>query len=461
MYQSRSVDDSKEPSIAFHERRTGSFHRPRTYCDRTVKDGDQTKNSHGHFKENYQERYKDTNRDLIKYIYSTLDISQFKFDILRYEQQLSKFVTGKYFVSPNYQGKNCLLVFTKLKAKYYSFLIDRRQLSYSMDKVNFDEVYIHHCNIDVDLSIYGGSVFDGVYVRKGNQHEFIITDVYMFKGADYTGNKLNHKMFELEMYLNNINAQTRQVRDRINAKTNLELKINKLHDIMDIRKFVDTDIKIYEKDYQVKGVCFYPEISGMKLIHLFDTPHDDDQQRFTRHRSVDNMDTQDKIGNQGSYQHKPSKSPDSKYVRDDSDNHSSPRNNDVSMKKAKGLVKKVYVAKTNDPVYAVLEMIATKTSDNYKMFAFEQIKSGSSTKLKKCQMDIAYIPDIKKSKWCRDIITNSHRGSVFVKCIWRDEKRKWEPLELKDDVKLPSLMDDIRKNIVEMEQSDSDSDEDN
>ena len=130
------------------------------------------------------------------------------------------------------------------------------------------------------------------------------------------------------------------------------------------------------------------------------------------------------------------------------------------MKKAKSILKKMYVAKTHEPIYAVLEMKATTTADNYKLFAVEEVKVDGTTRLKKCQMDIAYIANMNKSKWCRDITTDSHRGSVFVKCIWRDNKRKWEPLELKDDVKLPSLMEDIRKNIVEMEQSDSDSGDD-
>src|SRR6185503_9966235 len=80
----------------------------------------------GNFRENYQDKYKETNRELIKYVYSTIDISQFRYDLLKFDQQLSKFISGVYFVSPNYSGKNCFLVFTKLKSKYYSFLINRR-----------------------------------------------------------------------------------------------------------------------------------------------------------------------------------------------------------------------------------------------------------------------------------------------------------------------------------------------
>lgn len=420
------------------------------------------------FKENYQEKYRETNRELIKYIYSTLDISQFKFDILRYEQQLSKFVTGTYFVSPNYFGKNCFLVFTKLKTKYYSFMIDRRQLSYTFDKVKLDEVFVIHCNVDVDLAIYDGTILDGVYIKRGNgnqcQHEFVITDVYAFKGTDYTNNKLNHKLFELEMYLDNINSQIRYIKERINAKINLELKINKIHKLTDIKKFLETDIVDAEKSYQIRGLCFYPELSGVKLIYLND--NDNTNSNFNSTSTVisnisnlnTNSHTIDNNDNKAIRKEKEIKLSDNGEDGNGSDD-SSPQNN--LLQKSKNIVKRYFISKTNDPIFAILEMQSTKTADNYKLFALEQehVKD-NRIRLKKCQMDIAYIPNMQKSQWCKDITTASPKGSVFVKCIWRDAKNKWEPMELKTDVKLPSLIDDIRKNIVEMEKSDSDSGDD-
>src|SRR5690606_34801581 len=108
----------------------------------------------GSFRTNNPVSFVNINRELIKYIYSTVEISKFKYEILRSKQQLGRFISNTYYVSPNYYGKNCLLVFTKIKSKYYSFLVDRRQLSYSIDKVNMDDVYIHHCNVEIDLSIY-------------------------------------------------------------------------------------------------------------------------------------------------------------------------------------------------------------------------------------------------------------------------------------------------------------------
>lgn len=402
-----------------------------------------TKNNGSNLNSNPNPKFLETNTELIKYIYSVVDVAQLKFEILKYENQLSKFVSGGYFVSPNYYGRNCFLVFTKLKSKYYSFMVDRRQLSYTLDKVRMEEVFINHCNVDVDLPIYNGTVLDGVYVKQGNTHEFIVTDVYVFKGTDYTHNRLNHKLFELEMYLNNINSQNRMI-DRINSKLNLDLKINKVVKLTEIKNYLSSAFADLSKQYQIRGICFYPELSGTKLIHLFENNSDK--------TDSDNYPPVNGYPNSSSFQ------------STNTNNHSNPTNyssnsRDEHLQKSKNIVKRVFVAKTDEPIYAVLEMQSTKIADNYKLYALEQVKDGTNTRLKKCPMDIAYIPNMEKSQWCRNITTSSAKGSVFVKCIWRDDKRKWEPIEQTVNVKLPTLIDDIRLNIVELEQQDSDTDE--
>jgi hypothetical protein len=413
----------------------------------------------------YREEVK---RELIKYVYSTIDLSKFNYEILKYENQLSKFITGRYFVVPNLVGHNCFLIFTKLKSRYYSFLMNRRHLSYSFDKVNPENVYIHHCNANVDITAYSGTILDGIYVKHPDgRNEFVVTDVYVFKGADYTNNKMDHKLFELEMYLSNANESAHLMgRDRINAKTNIDIVACKPRDLKDLKVFMDTEYKDYEKNYQVRGVSFYPEISGTKLIYLSENGEYNENNDNRQQMNMQNTRQSRKIAKSDS---------DNGEADDDSDsitgvnvntnngiNRRTNTNNDDSsrktLKKSKDLTKIIFVAKTNNPIYAVLEMKPTSIADNYKMFALEQVRDGSKVRFKKYQMDIAYIPNMKKSIWCKEITTKSATGSVFVKCIWRDEKQKWEPFELKEDVKLPSLMEDIRKDIVEKEQSESDTD---
>lgn len=451
-------------------------------------------NNNEKIKENYQNKFRETNQELIKYIYSTIDVSQFKYDLLRYEHQLNKFLTDTYYVSPNFYGKNCFLVFTKIKTKYYSFLIDRRQLSYSFDKVQYDNVYIHHCNVDIDLSIYAGTIFDGVYIKKDNTFEFIITDVYCFKGADYTGTKLRHKLFEIEVYLDNVGSQIKKERFNMNNRTNLELKINKLYDVTNIRQFMENDFKLYQENYQIRGTCFYPETSGTKLIYLFenneminvpmlpnipnkknDKSSDSDETSLSQpsqpsQPSLQSLHSQHlQSQNQQLSRSYPRSQPQSQSQSQSQSQLQSQAqmikrplqsslmyNENETLKKSQRPVKNVLVAKTNEPFYAILGMRSTKIADNYKLFAVERIKNGDV--LKKHPMDIAYIPDINKSNWCRKIMTDSQKDVVFVKCVWRHDKGKWEPLELKD-VKIPSLMEDIREHLHVLEESDSESDD--
>lgn len=357
------------------------------------------------------------NNVLIKYIYDTIDVSRFKYEMLKYDNQLPSILTTTYF-APNYSGKNCFLVFTKINTHYYSFIVDKRQLSYTYDKVVPTDIFISHCNVNVDMAIYLGTIFDGQLIKQNNNSIFMISDVYYLKGSDCTNNNLSHKMLELELYLDNMNTQI--IKNKINSKNNIKLQINKIYKLEFLKSFIKNDLN--NDEHLIKGICFYPHISGVKLIFMLPN-YNMQQKNFNKHKFVNKQITQ--------------------Y-------------NDQNFQKSKNIVKNVFVAKNDSPVYAILEMQTTKTADNYKLFALEKL---NDTKFKKCQMDIAYIPNMQKSQWCIDITNDSPTGCVFVKCIWRNDKKKWEPLCVQPDVKLPSLIDDIRKHIIEIEQSESDTDE--
>jgi len=360
----------------------------------------------------------ETNKKLIKYIFDTIgNISSYKYEILKYESQLNKFISSNvnYYLTPNIYGKNCFLVFTKIIDKYYCYLVDKKQLSYDYDKLDFSKIIVYNYNVSVDASIYDGTIFDGIQTKKQDNYEFLITDIYQFKGANCTNDKLRTKFFEVDIYLRNIDTSARYNINKEKSKYNIELKLTKHYDIFDISNFIKTKIKSYEKNYQVRGLTFYPEISGTKLIYLFDN-----ELNLNSTSTNTNIITPE-----------------------------------YKINKSKSLIKKEFISKTNNDIYAILEMCATLQPDNYKLFALETVTINAQTKLKKCQMNIAFIPDIKKSIWCREIM-NSNK-IVFVKCIWRHNKKKWEPLEVVNDVKLPTLIDDIRKQLVEIEIDDTDS----
>jgi hypothetical protein len=78
-------------------------------------------------------------KQLVGRIYAETDISKFRYEMLNYVQDLPKLLKNKFFVSLNFCGTNCLLVFTKILDKFYSFVVDRQTLSYNFSKVDFSK----------------------------------------------------------------------------------------------------------------------------------------------------------------------------------------------------------------------------------------------------------------------------------------------------------------------------------
>ena len=200
-------------------------------------------------------------QQLINHIYNSVDLSRFKYELLEVESQLSQLIERKYFVSANFYGSNCLLVFTKIKDKYHSFLVDRSTLSYNPQKVNINNVKTTNVKIKLDLEIYTGSIFDGILVTNKNEKTFIITDIYTFKGHDYSKSQLDSKLLTIITYLKSNYNQNDKDNDLI-------LTVNRLFSIDETEKLVENYIpKI--KGFNARGLCFYPEGSGTKLIFLF------------------------------------------------------------------------------------------------------------------------------------------------------------------------------------------------
>ena len=388
--------------------------------------------------------YKSKKEELIRYLYNTINVSQFKYEIINNVSQLDKIVSSQHYLSAEFFGKNCFLVFTKLKSNFYSFLIDRTQLKYKIDDINFDTINIQQCNVDVDISIYTGTIFDGTYIIKNNKHTFMCNDVYYFKGTDCISNNLQHKLLNIQMYFNSIGSTNTRA-EMFDNRIHLEIQINKLQDVKTIRSFVNDKIvstpekKTFFDNFMTMGLCFWPQKSGTKLLYIYGKDYEKPRE-IHKENHTDSLKDKDNLKDKDDF--KQTKKP---YIIKD----------DVSPKKTP-LSKKSYVAKNDSPIYAILEMKATRLVDNYKMYAIEKVVDNNVPRLKKYQLDIAYIPNIKKSKWCKDITVSSTNGSVLVKCLWKDDKRKWEPMEHVTDIKFPSYIDEIREKLIEIDQSDSD-----
>jgi hypothetical protein len=359
---------------------------------------------------------------IIEYIFSAVDVSKYKYTILRVESDLEAFKSDQYYISLNFNGKNCFLVLVKLGNEFYSIIVDRKQLSYSLEKINYDNVDIFHCNANVDIGAYNGTIFDGILTKRDNMNQYTITDIYYFKGSDYSEISLDMKLYELDKYLKNGDINYPNKREYRNKRMEIDLCVNKIYDLSQTREIIEKTIPS-SPDRLIRGVCFFPKKSGTRLLYIFNENQNNMQQPNNRYTEQKKFNNRKKVN------------------------------------------KFKYMAKSNDPIYAILEMKATNTPDVYKLYAVEKINNrndnnNNSEKLKKYKMDIACIQDRAKSKWCFDITSNTVDRKVFVKCIWRDDKEKWEPIEHIKNIKLPTLINDIKINFIELELSDSGSESD-
>lgn len=318
-------------------------------------------------------------QDIIDYLYSAIDISKFRYKILEFEEDL-ELISGNFFISPNFSGLNCLMIFVEINKKNYSYLIDRKTLTYRKSQINLDSINFFPINLKLDRSIYYGTVFDGILIQQKTKRTFVITDVYQFRGKNLEDDKLNSKLINIKTYLNNVYNP---------SMGDIELLINKINDITYIEKLVITDIPKY-KTLPIRGIVFHPEVSGTKLIYLF--------------------------------------------------------NNKIKSEEPKAETKKPkirLICKTDEPVIITFEMRKTNIPDVYKLFLIEKIKRSGKDILMCRKMDIAYIPTKQCSFMCRELVKMSPNGKVLMKCKYDIEKEKWIPIEKDITKKIPSFISEI------------------
>lgn len=327
----------------------------------------------------------ETKSVLARYINKNVILSTFKYTIAEYKHDLELLNTGKYFVSPNYNGNLCLVVFVKILNKYYSYSIDKKTLSKNIQG-DVDEIKMSKLNIRLDESIYNGTILDCTQLNMGTnlQKSFVINDVYMFRGENIANENIDNKLLNIDTYMKVIYKD-----DVLNDTT---FVTNKLFELKEIKELINVYIPKSKLKNHVKGVTFYAQQNHTKLIYLFNNcckPEKTEQQKKLTIRTAD-------------------------------------------------------VNNNDGDVIAYFRIKKTETPDVYHLYLKKKgIKDGKkSIRLKKyC---IAYVPTINVSYFCKDIfLSDTDNDLIIVKCKYCADKNKWIPFEHIKDRKYPDSYKDI------------------
>ena len=388
-------------------------------------------------------------QQLIDYIYSVIDISKFKYKLLEVYDDLQSLKTAKYYISGNYTGPNCLMVFTRNKDRFYSFIVDRKTLSYKQSQINIDNVNMNPIELGLDESVYDGTIIDGILSQTDDKKVYIITDLYMFRGEDMTHEKVKYKLINIKKYLDTyINTDT-----HIN---NITVTVNNLYEIGEIKNLVYKVIP-QTKQLPVRGIAFYPDISGTKLIYLFNktTQH----QPPDCHKQYDNQYDKHARNSQG-YNHRDKYMPTEQFTQQRYQQHNQHNETPGSFQKQysnnannnnssddlitqPSKTKYRYICKTTEPVIITFELRRTEQYDVYKLFLIFPCNNDGKNILKTKRFGIAYIPTIECSKMCKNLTVTT--GKVLMKCKYDDAKEKWIPIEPDTKKKCPDYVSTLEE----------------
>ena len=397
-----------------------------------------------------------TKQQLINYIYDRCNLFNFKYDSLEVESELPQLISKTYYVSANFAGSSCLLVFAKIKDRYHQFLVDRKTLSYNVKKLDISGVKITQVKLNLDVDIYQGTIFDGTFVQTKNEKTFIITDVYLFKGQDLTKSHLDSKLFTVKTYL-----ESNYKEDKNNT---IYLAVNMLFPLEKTRHLVESVIP-KTKNFSIRGICFYPEVSGTKLLYKFGNENAQSIQPIqSNHSNYSNYYNQTNNSDQTNYSNQQNQA---KYKNSDNENSdvyvnyntvgvNTESNCDTGLEsnlkninlisetpKLSKASKILYIPLEGKPDnFYVFEMKKTERIDVYTLHAVEEVKKDTKVFLKRKQIGIAYVPNMERSKWCKETIDKTE-GHILVGCKFHQEKQKWEPINI-STAKRPSCVNDFK-----------------
>lgn len=313
---------------------------------------------------------------IIDFLFSSIDLSQFRYNMLNNIQRLQFLKENEHYVSPNFMGYNYLLLFLSIDNIKYCVAVDKKRLSYHKNQVQIKKVNMYKILVNATSSVFRGTIFDCKLIYEGHNSGFryfmLIKDCYYLMGNKTVDIEMLQKMTHID------NVIRTQFTNGSKCK-NFVFKINKLNKYSELRDIIEK----YIPNCKVKcqGLEFYPTYSGINVVYI--------------------EKSQEKVGITNN------NLPDDKIEAKSYDliiNMTEYLKNRKYSYELNGKIKKLWIKDTEIPdVFDVFEEKDTN------------------------KLGIAHIPNLKISHMCRNNIID---GSVRYNCRFDKDFKKWIPIEV-------------------------------
>ena len=196
----------------------------------------------------------DFKNNIIDYLFNTIDISKYRYNLLENITQLNFLKLNEHYISPNFKGSNYFAIFNKYNNIPYCAFIDKKNLSYHREKIDIKKIPIFKVKINTSPSIFRGTIID----CKLNKNIMIIKDCFQMMGNMI----IDMDMCEKMLYIDSIIIEQFQK----NYSNNFTFKINKLYKNNMLHELITNIIPKCSIDIQ--GLIFLPKQSGVSIIFI-------------------------------------------------------------------------------------------------------------------------------------------------------------------------------------------------
>ena len=379
---------------------------------------------------------------IIDYIYDKVEIGEHNYKIIKNIAEIYDLNNYKHYISANSCGINSLIICITINNKYYSYIIDRRTLSYNKTTLKKSMVKFSEIVLNIEKKYYNGTIFDGILIENEANKDnniFVISDVFLLCGIPQYNIDYKIKMFIINNMIKKLNS----------LGTSTEFMVSKPYDVSNTKLLFYEYLKsIDKKKFNVKGIVFYPQYSGTKYIYIFDKQDEECILYLTTHYPYVIKNTRPLSTPLPLSIHHPIPLPLSVEKKNIKLNVANVKysNNDKTTK-----FKYVLNAKNDEDIMINIEMIKTHIPDVYKLYS---VFKSNKNKYSKKNIGISYIPTYELSYKCKNYFLDS--SSIVMKCLLNIKKYKWIPIEPASINKIDIINMDERFVIFEETHQDSD-----